>query len=405
MFYLKVGFRNIFKNYRRSFITMVPTIIGMIACLLTQGFFNWNMNQMQDSMIYNGTGHYQLYAKGFSEFGADDPYQYLIKDVDPIVKEVSSISGVELVTSRMAFNGILASGEKSTVVMGEAGNPESERILNSYSSLTKGAILSRGKPNGLIIGEGVAKKLSTKIGDILTLIGNMKDGGINAVDLELVGITASGYSDLDDVSASIPLGTVQNFLNIDHNVQKIVVLLRKTEDMRRVLPKIEEISEKYELEYKGWETLAEFYQSLKLMNDVVFCIIMLIVLAIAIFTVSNTVNMNISERVREIGTIRAQGTRRIQVALIFIVESSLLGTIGGFIGLCSSYAFIGFTELIGGFPVTLSGAEEPLRVFFHPDLKTIVVCMLLFSLVGMLASIIPARRAAKISIIDALRWV
>lgn len=405
MFYFKVGFRNIIKSYRRSLITMVPTIIGMIACLLTQGFFNWNMNQMRESMIRNGTGHYQLYAEGFLEFGNAYPYKFLIKDATSIVKELQSIPGVELVTTRMAFNGILSSGEKSAVVVGEAGDPKNEIKLNSYSGLSKGTALSPEKSTGLIIGEGVAKKLSADIGDTLTLIGNMKDGGINAVDLELSGITKSGYSEFDNVSASTTLGVIQNLLNIDDNVQKIVVLLKRTVTMVKIHPRIKEIALKYGLEYQDWEALAEFYQSLKLMNDVVFRIIILIVLAIVAFTISNTVNMNISDRIREIGTIRAQGTKRMQVGLIFIVESSLLEITGGVIGLIVSYLFIGFTELIGGFPVMLSRAEEPLRIFFHPDITTVIICILLFSLVGIIASLIPARRAANLSITEALRWI
>lgn len=404
MFYLKIGFRNIIKSYRRSLITMVPTIIGMVACLLTQGFFNWNLHQMRESIIRNGTGHYQLYAAGFLENGNDRPYEFLISNVSPIVNELRRIPGVALVTTRMAFNGILSSGEKSAVVVGEAGDPKNEVKLNSYSGLIKGTALGSEEPNGLIIGEGVAKKLSADIGDIVTLIANMKDGGINAVDLELCGITGS-YSELDNVSAFAPLGAIQNLLNIDDNVQKIIVLLKRTEDMSKIDPRIKEIAGKYGLEYQDWEALAEFYQSLKLMNDVVFRIIILIVLAIAAFTISNTVNMNISDRIREIGTIRALGTKRMQVGLIFIVESSLLEVTGGVIGLIISYLFIGFTELIGGFPVLLSGAREPLRVFFHPDLTTVVACLLLFSLVGVIAALMPARRGANLSITEALRWL
>lgn len=405
MFYFKIGFRNIVKNYRRSLITMVSIIIGMIACLLTQGFFNWNLSQMRESMIHSGIGHYQLYAAGFSKFSNDNPYQYLIEDAAPILAELRNIPGVELVTTRMAFNGILSSGDKSAVIVGEAGNPENERKLNSNSGLTVGAGLSSNKPYGIMIGDGVARKLSAQLGDTLTLIGNMKDGGINAVDLELAGITNSGYPELDNVSASAALGATQNLLNIDNNVQKIVVLLKNTGDMKQILPRIKEISKKYQLEYRSWETLAEFYQSLKLMYNVVFYIIILIILVIVTFTISNTINMNINDRVREIGTIRALGTGRTQVALIFIVESGLIGIIGGLIGLVISYLFIGFTELIGGLPVIISGAKEPLRVFFHPDQRTIVICMALFSMVAMVAAIVPSRKASKISITEALRWI
>jgi len=405
VFYIIIGIRNIIKNFRRSLLTMVPIVIGMMACLLTQGFFNWNMNVMKEAMIHNGVGHFQLYAAGFSEFGADDPYNFLIENSAPILRELRDLPEIELATVRMAFNGILSSVEKSALIIGEAGEPKNESKLNSFSSLVEGAILDPEKPNALIIGNGVAKKLSAKIGDTLTLIGNMKDGGINAVDLELTGITRSGRSELDNISASTGLRNIQNLLAIDNSVQKIIILLTKTEDMGKVLPKIAQIADKYQLEYKDWETQAQFYQSLKMMNDVVFKIIIFIVLAIVTFIISNTVNMNIHSRIREIGTIRAQGTRRIQVALIFIIESSLMGLFGGLLGLCCSYLFIGFTELIGGLPVKLSGAEQLRHIFFRPDLATILICMLLFWLVAVIASIIPAHRGSKISITEALRWI
>ncbi len=407
MFYLKIGYRNIIKNYRRSLITMTSIIIGMVACLLTHGFFNWNINELKESMIHNGIGHYQLYAAGYSKYGNDDSYQYLIPDTAPIMRELGRIPQVELVTARMTFSGILASATQSTVVTGEAGNPENEKKLNSNSYLVKGSYLNNKEPDGIMIGNGVAKKLSVKIGDTLTLMGNMRDGGINAVDLKLVGITRSGYSELDNLSVVTSLSVIQNLLGIDNSVQKMVILLKDTGDTSGMVPSLTRISKKYHLEYRNWESLAEFYHSLKLMYNVVFDIIIFIVLAIVVFTISNTVNMNLSERFREIGTIRALGAKRGQVAWIFIVESLLLGLIGGLIGLLISYLLIGLTELIGGLPVVIHGTQKPvlMHVFFHPTLAGIIVCMVLFSLVAMAASIFPSRRASRISITEALRWI
>jgi putative ABC transport system permease protein len=407
MFYFLVGFRNIIKNFRRSLITMTSIIIGMVACLLTCGFFNWNINVLKESMIHSGIGHYQLYPAGFSKFGDDEPYQYLIPDAAPIIKDLQRITQVQLVTTRMAFSGILSSGDKSTVVVGEAGYPDNERKFKFDSQLIQGTYLSSDKSNGCILGDGAVKKLSVKIGDTLTLMGNMKDGGINAVDLKLIGITQSGYSNLDNISVTTSLSVIQNLLNIDHNVQKIVVLLKNTEDTPKILPQIRKICQRYNLEYKDWESLAEFYHSLKLMYDVVFYIIIFIVLAIVTFTISNTVNMNLNDRFQEIGTIRALGTKRTQVALIFIVESLLLGLIGGLIGLIISYLFIGLTELIGGLPVVIHAGQQHvwMHIFFHPSVTAIIICIVLFSLVAIIASLIPSQRASKISIIEALRWI
>ncbi len=407
MFYFVVGFRNIIKNFRRSLFTMISIVIGMIACLLTQGFFHWNLDQLRESMIRGGIGHYQLYARGFSQSGMDNPYDYLIRDAAPILKELRAIPGVELVTARMAFSGILSAGDKSTVVTGEAGNSENETRLNAYAGLIRGARLSSETPYGIVVGDGVARKLSVTTGDTVTLLGTMRGGVINAVDLETVGITRSGVPELDNVAASTSLEVVQNLLDIGGSVQKIVVLLKNTGDTPKILPRIERIAHKYRLEHRDWETLAEFYRSLKVMYDVVFYIVILIVLAIVTFTISNTVNMNLNDRVREIGTLRALGTRRIQVAWIFIAESGLIGMIGGIIGVIASYLFIGVTVVIGGLPVLLKGAEQSrwVRVYFHPDGIWIALCIALFVLVAMIASAIPARRASRISITEALRWI
>jgi putative ABC transport system permease protein len=404
MFYLLIGYRNLIKNVRRSVITMIPIVIAMIACLLTQGFFRWNMDELKEALIHKGIGHYQLFAAGFLKYGNDDPYRYLIADATPILKELRRIPEVKLATPRLAFNGILSSGVKSAVVSGEAGIPENEALFNSDGCLKTGAKLNSKTPTGILVGDGVARKLAAKIGDTLTLMGNMKDGGINAVDLQLTGIAQSGSADIDKLTATAPLPVIQNLSNVDQRVQKIVILLRKTRNTGKVLPQIKTIARRYHLEYQTWETLAEFYRSVKLMYDVVFEIMILIVLVIVTFAISNTVNMNLNDRIREIGTIRALGTRRIQVAWIFMVESLLIGLLGGLFGLIGSYLFIGVIELTGGLPVTVHGAAGAtvMHIFFRPELTAVVICMALFTLVAVLAAVIPAHRAARIVITDAL---
>ncbi|MGC8765105.1 MAG: alpha/beta fold hydrolase [Brevinematia bacterium] len=403
MFYIKIGLRNIIKNFRRSLITMFSIIIGITACLLTQGFFRWNGDALKESMIRSGIGHYQLYRKGFSMHGNESPFDYLIEIPEKIEKEINNIEGLELVTTRLQFNGILSSGKKSTIVSGEAGIPENELKLNAYATLIEGDTLTSKKQNGIIIGSGVARKLSAKVGDTLTLMCNMRGGGINAGDFVVSGISKTGYNEVDNVFVSANIKNIQAILNTGKSVQKIIILLKKTSNTQNVIDKIKEICKKYNLEYRTWEELAEFYKSVKMIYDAIFVIIILIVLFIVTFTISNTVNMNIYDRIREIGTIRAVGTRRIQVAGIFIVESGLIGIIGSILGLLVTYAFIISTELIGGLPVIVRG--EITRVFFKPGLKDILICVFLFTVVAIIASLHPSYKASKISITEALRWV
>ncbi|MEJ5285270.1 MAG: FtsX-like permease family protein [Brevinematales bacterium] len=403
MFYIKLGLRNIIKNFRRSLITMFSIIIGITACLLTQGFFRWNGDSLREYVIRSGIGHYQLYKKGFFAYGNEEPFKFLIENPDEVEKEINKISGVEFSTTRIQFGGILSSGKKSTIVSGEAGIPENELKLNTFSGLIEGKALDSKLPDGIIIGSGVAKKLSAKIGDTLTLMCNMKGGGINAGDFVVTGISRTGYNEVDNIIVNVNLKYIQNILNTGKSVQKIIVILKNTSDTKNITYDIENICAKYNLEYRSWEELADFYKSVKMIYDALFIIIILIVLFLVTFTISNTVNMNIYDRIREIGTIRAVGTTKIQVAIIFIVESGLIGVLGSLLGLGITYSFIFLTELIGGLPVVVRG--EITRVFFKPDLISVFICVVLFTLIAVIASISPSYKASKMSITEALRWV
>jgi len=380
---------------------MISIIIGIVSCLLTRGFFIWNGNNLRESLVRSGIGHYQLYKKGYFRYGNEEPFSYLISNPYKILKDLKEMKEIELVTTRLQFNGILSSGKKSTIVSGEAGVPENEDKLNTFLALKEGKGLAKSKT--IVVGEGVAKKLSIKIGDTLTLMCNAKGGGINALDFILIGILKTGYSEVDNIFATISLEDAGYLLNTGSSVQKIIILLRHTEDTTKVLTKIEEICKKYNLEYKTWKELADFYESVKKIYDVLFVVIISIVLFIVTFTISNTVNMNIYDRIREIGTIRAIGTTRFQIAGIFITESSLIGIIGSTLGLIVTYLFIFFVEIIEGLPVIVN--NEIVKVFFKPDLPGIISCFILFTFVSILASLSSSYRASKLSIVEALRWI
>lgn len=407
MFYFKIGFRNVKKNLRRSLLTIISIVIGMVSILLTRGFFNWHLDNQRELVIRNGIGHFQLYKKGFLEYGTENPNDYYITDVRPIFDELRQNEGIELVTARVALSGILSSGERTTVVAGEAGIPEDEFKLNTYSGIVMGDRLKDETLSGVVIGSGVAKRLSAAIGDTLTLIVYMNDGVINAVDLELTGIKSSGVPELDNSIIATHLATAQELLNIDSSVRKIIVLLKNTKDAPKMVSKIDEICKKYELEYKEWKDLADYYNSLQLMFDAVFYVIILIIMFIVTFTISNTVNINLNERIREIGTIRAMGTKRSDIVKIVIIENGLLGIFGGIGGLIIGYLMIGFNELIGGVPVqlTISGQSIWVNLFFRPDLVTILMSMAFFVLTAVVAAVFPARKASKIAVTEALRWV
>ena len=156
---------------------------------------------------------------------------------------------------------------------------------------------------------------------------------------------------------------------------------------------------------KQWGDLATFYQQVVTLYTAIFYFMGLIIVALVILSSSNTMMMAVLERVREIGTLMAIGTRRRQLVTIFLVEGALIGVIGALAGLAVS---AGLIRLINGAGIMMPPPPSfstgiPLKVFFV--LAHFVVIGLVMVITLTVASVAPALRGARLKIVDALGHV
>ncbi len=407
LFYIKLGLRNLLKNYRRSVKTMLTIVIGLGACLLAQGFMSHTLWGLRESLINGGLGHFQLYRKGYLEHSNEEPYKYLITNYKAVLQELARIPGIKLFAPRLSFQGIVSSGEKSAIVLGMAGLSREEQGLNTFATLKDGSFLKDEKPYGVMIGSGVARKLNAGVGNSITVMSTIKGGGVNAVDLNITGIIGAQIKAYDDVLMLANLKTIQNLLNLPGSADRVIVLLNNTEDLQKIEPSIRKLCDKMGLEYLDWRQLAGVqYTQPKLFYDLVYMLMMMIIILVVIFSITNTLNLAMQERVREIGTIRSLGTTRFQVGKIFISESLLIGLIGGFFGIIAGYGLAFLFNTLGGIPIPPPpGQARGYIALFKPDLIQALWLWLLFSITAAAAGFYPAFRAARLQIVDALRWI
>lgn len=407
LFYLKIGFRNLLKNRRRSVKTILTIIIGLSACLLVEGFMSYTLWGLREALINGGLGHIQIYQQDYLKHGGDDPYQYLITDPHADLRMLKDIPGIKLCAPRLNFQGMITYGEKSSVFMGTAGIPQKEKILNNLATLKKGSFLSADKPYGVVIGSGLARKLNADVGDMITLTAALKDGGINALDMEVIGIIEVQVQAYNDVVILTNLSTAQNFIGIPGSMDRIIVLLNKTENLGVTLPYIKKICKEHGLEYTDWRSLAgKQYTQPKMFYDTSYLLIMSIIVLVVIFSITNTLNLAMHERVREIGTIRSLGTTRLQVGKIFVSESFLIGLIGGILGIIVGYGLSAIFNMLGGVPIPPPpGQARGYIAFFKPNFVHALQLWMLFLLTASVAGFYPAYKAAKLQIVDALRWI
>jgi len=406
--FLLLAFRNVFRNRRRTLMTLLMVGGGVAGLLLAGGYFAFMGRGLREDTIRNGLGHIQIFT---AEHFQRDEIHVLDTGIDnwpQTAASVSSLAHVRGVAPRIEFYGMLSNGSKSSVFMGSAVDPLAETSLGFTPHLTSGRNLS-GEPGGdveALIGTGLAKSMNVKVGDGLTLLAVTTDGALNGVDVRIVGVVSNGVAELDARYLRITLASAQRLLQSDR-VTNLVVGLDSTEKTdlvaAQLVPRLHGLPQPMVL--KKWIDLAAYYKQVRTMFDGIFLFMGVIVFFMVLMSSVNTLLMAMFERTREIGTMLAMGTPRAWIIALFMVEATLLGILGAAFGLAVGN-LLGMLLNAAGLhlpPPPGYTVSVPFRVLHVPTLMIGSSILVIVSLAA--ASILPAVRASRLQIAEALAHV
>ncbi len=402
--YLRLAFKNIFRNRTRSFITLGAIAFGCISLIITGGFMENIFFQIRESYIQGLLGHLQIYKRGFFEKGVARPFDFMISNPDEVIKKIASTEHVKYATPRLEFSGLLSTGETTVSFIAQGVDPWGENEISTFALIDKGENLSEGDTYQVVLGRGLAEAVMTKVGDPLILVTNTKGGAINALDVTVKGIFYTASKAFDDRALRFPIETAQKLLHME-DIQTIVVLLDDTENTNLVKGRLGELFKKegLDLEIKPWYEMADFYIKTVALFRRQYMIVMLIVAIIVILSVFNTMNMSVLERIGEVGTVMALGTPKKGVITQFLLEGLVLGIIGGIIGLIGGYMLASIISYFGIPMPPPPGATMSwtARVMVVPMI--FLFTFLLAITTSLLSSFYPAYKASRLEIADALR--
>lgn len=403
---IKIAARSVFRNKRRTVITLLSIIFGCVAIIVFGGFVDYSMWGLRESTIHSRLGHLQVYKAGYSEKGGTNPLAYTIEDYPRIRSIIEAQDHVDFVTSRLEFSGLIGGAENSVICVGKGVEPEKERELGMTVSIVEGEDLSSEEPEEGIIGKGLAEGLGVKIDDYLTILTSTAEGALNAVDLKLRGIFRTGVKEYDDVAVMVPMELAKTLLYTE-NVQSIVVVLDETENTDLVADNLrKEFSQaNLDLEIKTWSDLATFYHQVVQLYGGIFWVVRLIILIIVIFSIANTMTMSVFERMREIGTIRAMGTKRRGVLSLFLMEGLILGALGGALGLVFGIIAAKLLSIKGIYIPPPPTMTEGYTALINIVPKDLIFAFSLAVGTSLVSSIYPAFKAARLKVVDALRYI
>ncbi|MDD5581178.1 MAG: FtsX-like permease family protein [Methylobacter sp.] len=415
MTWITLAVRNLFRNGRRSFFTILAISLGFAAVNALGGFTDYIFTNLKNAYIYNqANGHLSIFKQGFLQEGKLNPTEYLLdeKDVSVVRSVLHGHPEVVIASPQLHISGLLSNGKVSTIFVAAGRVPSDVRTINSYARGGMSKIkLFDGKPleddlvYGVALSKGLAEQLKFDLGSTAVAMAPTVTGQINALDAQVLQMFNSPNEALEDKLMLVPIKFAQNLYDTT-GIDRLIVLLQndaQTESMRTLLAQ-ELAAHGLKLDIKTWNELSPFYTKVKQMFDVIFMFTFLIVFTIVVMSVINTVGMAIMERTREIGTLRALGLKRRGVIGLFAIESMLLGFFGSLLGMIITLSVWWGIKIMEPtwIPPQIT-SRIPLEIYLVPNYM--LYSVLLLVLLSLIAACLPARKAGRMEIVSALGHV
>ena len=415
----KLALRGLTRNRRRSLVTLLAIALGFAAIALFAGYTHNVFDGLARQSIHGELlGHLTLSKRGMRMEGKLDPERYMLTagEVEQITKLLLAEPHVKMVAPRLAFGGLISNGRASTIFIAEAIEPA------AMEGLQQGAFSTAGEDSGMFdnqkkkldpahddvveLSEGLVDILHLQENGLAAVLVNTLSGQANALDVTVGHKFNTGNAGSNDKFAFVTLALARNLLDAEGRADRLTILLddgSQTEAVRlRLLPKLRDAG--FDVEIQTWQELSDFYNQVRGMFDMIFGFIFSIVLTVVLMSVANSMGMTVVERTREIGTLRAIGLKRWGVVRLFTTESMLLTVIGCTVGLLVTLG-VRWGINVAHISYTPPSSASPVPLLVDLDVGRVVFTFVLMAVVGTLAAYLPARRAAKKPIIDALGHV
>lgn len=408
MQFFKLGIRNIYRNRRRSLATGLAIASGFAAINLFSGYIdNVYSGLSQQAIRGERLGHLMITKQDALSSGKLEPEKYLFSgaELSRLLELLRTDTDLELVTLRLGVSGIVSNGQVSTIFIGEGMIPADVVTLRGNFRQDRGELLNPASPGAAAVASDLADMLQLKPGGYGVLMASTVHGQTNAIDMDVGAVYNTGSVGTNDKFLLLPLELVQQLLDTD-GADRVILLLRDPEQIEAVRDRLYETlkSAGIDFEFHTWQERSTFYKRVRGLFDMIFAFIFSIVLVIVLMSVVNTMSMSVVERTREIGTLRALGMNRRNIITLFTIEGFLLMLIGVVVGLALT-AVVSLAVNSAGFSYVPPNTSDSVDLIIAFVPSVLIQSFMVLTLVAVIAALLPARRAARMLIVDALGHV
>lgn len=368
MLYLKLAWKNIWRNKRRSLITIGSVLFAVFFAVFMRSMQLGMYSRMVDSVVRTYYGYVQIHAKGYwEEQSLENTFERNEKDEEKIGSEEAVVN----VIPRLEGFALLSAGSQVRGISLIGIVPEAENSLSGLKSkISKGEYLSR-RNGEIIIGAGIAEQMNIRVHDTIAMISQGYRAVSSSGKFIVKGIAVFPSSQLNKSVVFATLPAVQEFYSTGNRLSSYALQLKEGSDSKQTIQALSLNVDNRVYEIQSWEEmLPELVQIIQ--ADSAGGEIMVFILYMVIsFGIFGTILMMMAEREYEFGILLSIGMSKARLILVLLLESVMMTLIGVLSGIIVSRPFVHYFNY---HPVTLTGrAADTLRKFgFEPEMPTLL---------------------------------
>jgi putative ABC transport system permease protein len=414
---LRLAWRNLWRNPRRTFITMAAIAFGyamllFVACLMAG--LRWQM-------IENGTclvmSQIQVHAPGYYP---NRPIQKTLggrqgTDLSAMLAAITADPQIYAAAPRVYGYGLLSAAHRSAGVelMGVVPGQE-PKITTLNSQMTKGSYLTTRMPKGVVLGEKLASTIGIEVGSEIVLLTQAADGSMGNDVYRVVGLFHTGLDAVDRGLVLMSLSSLQELLHLaPARIHEVGIKLNDITAATPVAAALEvQLGKTFPVRVSAWPELAPELASYVQFNRGITFVLFFVFFLLAVIGVMNTMLMAVFERTRELGMLMALGMRPVQVIVLILAEAAGLAVAsliaGGAVGVpLLWYLQVHGLELGGatGGVISLAGVVVGHLWYGRQDFPAYGQAALGLAATALVSALYPAWRAAHFRPTEAIRKV
>ncbi len=403
---IKLAWRNLFRNKRRSFIAGTAMGLGLASLIFTDAL----VIGMRDNMIHSATssflGEGQIHAEGYQTSQAVED---TINQLQTVVQDLRQEKIVKNFTVRVNSRAMISSAANVTSVGLVGVNPKTEQYLSQVDeALVKGNYFKDSTGSEILIGSKLAEILEVELRDrVVITVSQVGSGDLSQEMFRVSGIYHFNMREMDRGMAFVRIGKARELLGIGREAHEIAINFTQTQYGRdESLPFWQKYSQ-HGNKAEGWtEILPQLDAALQL-SQFSTLLVGFILFGVVALGIINTLFMSLYERMFEFGVLRAVGTRPTSIAQMIIFEAGALAILSIFVGDIIGFVATYITAQVGINYTGIEFAGVTFRELLYPVLQVQQFTMYPFwvFVLTLLVGVYPAVYAAKISPADAMRRV